>query len=162
MGSLCGSDSISTRQWCPRMAERAATLGRRLVVVRKMRDAIQAELAALEKDHKEAEEAMWERLDDDKMTTGTYELGEPHGKVQFIKQERVKAVVRDPDRAVAAIKAEGLEKGLLDEAKGIRQKPLTDDLKHRLQTGKPFLDGVDVHFTRYVTVTLKNKPTKES
>lgn len=139
------------------MAERAATLARRFVDARRERDALQDRLAVAKRTHDEAQEAMWDRMLDDDDTTVTKQLGDGYGKVQFVRVEVPKAVVRDPDRAVAAIKAEHLEKALLDEGKGIRQKALTDDLKHRLDTGKPFLDGVDVHFTRYVTVTYKKE-----
>lgn len=139
------------------MAERAATLARRLVNKRKHRDALKDQLAIVNKDHDEAQAAMWDRMLDDDDTTVTKQLGDGYGKVQFVRVEVPKAVVRNADRAVAAIKAEGLERALLDEGKGIRQKALTDDLKHRLATDKPFLDGVDVHFTRYVTVTYKKE-----
>lgn len=142
------------------MAERAATLGRRLVEKRKARDDLREALKTAEKDHKDAEERMWDYLDDEDQDTGLWNLGPPHGRYQFVKQETIKAVVKDPERAVADIRAQHLEKALLDEAQGIRQKPLTDDLKHRIREGIPFIDGVDVHFTRYVTTTKKKERTR--
>jgi hypothetical protein len=125
---------------------------------------VEAKLAAEEADRRaklrkrefdDQEDAWWEAMAAANESSVTLELGAPYGTVLFVRQETVRAHVRDKDRAMKAIREAGLAEALIDPLTGIRKKPLNDYMKDWLKTHAPIPDGLDFTITRYVTITIK-------
>lgn len=136
------------------MSERLATMGRRLVEKQERRDA-DAKVAAKSEAAYDAEElAFWEAMDAAEQTTGTFDLGEPYGKVQFVKRSTVRSHVLDKDRLVESLRELHLDEGMVDPV-ALRKAPLNEYVRGLLKTGEAFPDGLDFRTTRYVTVTRK-------
>lgn len=138
------------------MAETAVTLGRRLIQKREKLDAAERAAKAAKDEHDQAQAALWDKMDDEKRTTDTLDLGEPYGKVQFQKRETIRGNILDKTRAIQAIKDEHLDDSLL-EAFTIRRKPLNDLIKARLRSQQPLPNGVDFSTTRYVTISRRKE-----
>jgi hypothetical protein len=136
------------------VSESARTLARRLVKAQEDTERAKNLAKQLEAAAKDAQEAFWDRMDDEGDTTRTMDLGEPYGKVQFVKRETPRARVLSKDVARAAIREAGLDEALLEDA-AIRQAALNDYVREWLRSGEPLPAGIDVSFSRYVTITRK-------
>ncbi len=137
------------------MAERIATLGRRLVAAEDAAVEAEAKAKTLRERADQAEREFWERMDAEDQTTGTWDLGEPYGKVQFQKQSTIRSTIVDKEAALRSVTEAGLADAVIDD-RAFRKKPLNDDVKERLRNGEPLLDGVDFTRTKYVTITRKD------
>lgn len=138
------------------MAERQATRARRLVDLRRKRDATAKAASTAEKKYDEAEKDFWESLDDEEQSSVTLELGDGYGKVQLVRRETVTARVIDEDAAVAALEDEGLAEGFLGGPK-IRKKALNEHVRDLLQSQQALPDGVDFNARRYIAITFKKE-----
>ena len=72
------------------MSERVDTLSRALVTRREARDKAKQEYERLKADYREVEQAIWDHMDDQGMTTMTLDLGTGFGKVQFQRRETIR------------------------------------------------------------------------
>lgn len=136
------------------MSARIDTLARDLVSKREAYEKAAAEEKRLKKEFKAAQEDFWDTLDDLGMTTFTADLGPGFGSVQFQKRETIRGIVKDQDRAVAAIEEAGLSDELLGN-KTIRQKVLSEYMRDWLASGQAIPEGLDFNPTRYVSITRK-------
>ena len=137
------------------MIDTKTTQARRLVAAK-----LEAERAAREADiakraFADLEDAFWERMSGRNESSMTMELGAPYGDVLFVRQETVRAHVRDKERALKSITELGYAEALIDPLTGIRKKPLNDYMKDWLKAAAPIPDGLDFTITRYVTITIK-------
>jgi len=133
---------------------RLDTLARYLVTRREAFEKAEKEAKRLKDEYKETQADFWETMDDQGLTTFTADLGPGFGKVQFQKRETIRGVVKDADKAAAAIKELGLELELLGAPK-VHQKVLSEHVRDWLQSGQALPEGIDFNPTRYVSVTRK-------
>lgn len=136
------------------MSERTDTLSRRLVSKREARDKAKAEYEVLKDEYREVEQAIWEYMDDQGMTTMTLDLGTGYGKVQFQKRETIRGIIKDPEKAAETLTEMGLDDALLG-ARSVRQKALSEHVRDWLAAGQKIPEGLDFNPTRYVSISRK-------
>lgn len=136
------------------MSGRIDTLCRKFVDKRTARDKAKAAFDKAEKEFKATQESVWDHLDDIGLTTFNIDLGPGYGNVQFQKRETIRGIVKDHDKATAALQALGLEDALLGKPK-IHQAPLTEHVKDLLEQGEQLPEGIDFNPTRYVSMSRK-------
>jgi hypothetical protein len=137
------------------MSDTKLTRARRLVDY-KLQAEHTAEAAKIAKrDFEDQEQAFWESMADAGESSMTLDLGEPYGKVLFVQQMTVRAIVRHKAVVIDSLTEAGLADALIDPVSGIRQKAQNDYMKDWLKTGEPIPHGLDFTVTRYVTITIK-------
>ena len=136
------------------MAERTDTLARALVDAREEKDRTEKIADSAKKRYKTLEREFWEHLNDIGQTTGTFDLGEGYGKVQFQKRETIRGIVTDHEKAVQAIIAAGYDDALLGPQK-LQQRALNEQMRTWLNSGQPIPEGLDFNPSRYVSITRK-------
>lgn len=133
--------------------ERLVIQARRYKEAEEKAGAAEAHAKTLREDANELERELWDRLDEDASPTVTLDLGEPHGRVQFQRRETIRTKIIDKEAAAKALRAEGHEYML--EPVGFRKRPLNQEIRERLKSGRQLPEGVDYSRTRYVTISRR-------
>lgn len=138
------------------MAERLLTMLRRLVSKDEAATAAEEEAKALRKLADEEEAAVWSELEEQGQTSGTWDLGERYGRVQFQRRSTPRATVLNKERAFESLRAEGLDDAIIAAPEpSIRQGALSDEVRGRLKRGEALPEGIGHTMKRYVTITRK-------
>lgn len=126
---------------------------RRLVDLKKRKNAAEKDAKAADKAYRKAERDFWIDLEESDMTTFPIDLGEGYGKITFQRRETNRGVILDPARAEEALTAMGLDDAILAETHNIRQKVLNEHVRDWIKSGAQLPEGIDFSTSRYVTVT---------
>lgn len=108
--------------------------------------------------YKEAEQAFWSDLKDQKGNVKSVELdlGPGYGTIKFMRRETITSRVYDKERAEAALIAENLDDTCLNTVREVRKQPLNQLVAQRQKSGEALPDGVDFHARRYIAISRKD------
>lgn len=87
----------------------------------------------------------------------TFSFNDPEfGKVKITKRTTRVAGILNPEMAIEAIKAEGLEAALLGD-RAIRKKVANELARNRHTSGEPMPDGLEIVERPGITVSIPNR-----
>ena len=140
------------------MAERISTKARRFMDIKEKRDRLKIEYEEADRKFRDAEAALWLAIDESEQKSGTWDLGDGYGEVQFTRRETTTSTVLNAEEAEKALEAEGLADAILGP-RAVRKKVLNEHVRDLLKTGQPLPQGIDFHKRRYLTTTKKKENT---
>lgn len=139
------------------MSERLGTRARRLLELRREKDATEKVADTARKRYLDEEREFWmdlyDELDDTKSIT--LNLGEGYGTHTFTRRETTTATITNEAEAVAALEAEGYGDAALGDRK-IRKRVVNELIRDMEKSGQSFPAGLDIHKKRYIQISRKD------
>lgn len=125
---------------------------RDFVEKRDIRDRAKAEFEAAERDYREIEAFVWEKMDENGDQILDRELpGE--GRVHIDRRSTIYSRVLDTDILLDSLENEGRVEEMTKP--GFEKKRLNEFVRECLETGRPLPDGVDFYEKRYLRFSRK-------
>lgn len=126
----------------------------RLAELRTDRDITKRAADKANEAYREAESELFEELKEAGIRGRiTFDFGGDLGTISFQPRATKFGRIIDRDTAIAALKAEGLDEMIYEEA--IREKRLNELVRDRLEARKDFPDGVDYYERRSIAISRK-------